>query len=199
MAVSRRGRTFFENAALPVVKLFAKAGISPNFLTAAGVGLTFLSLFFYGLARVERVYFLAAGFVLSLGALLDGLDGSLARLTGSQSRMGAFVDSVSDRVSDSLIVVGFMITGYVDGLLAVVMLASSMLVSYVRARGESLSVSLKEVGIGERAVRVVAAILGTFLAYLNPLMLYVSAVFISVVSFITVVQRVWATAVALRG
>ncbi|MEM1943528.1 MAG: CDP-alcohol phosphatidyltransferase family protein [Candidatus Caldarchaeum sp.] len=198
MAVSRRGRALFENAALPVVKLFAKAGISPNVLTAAGVGLTSLSLAFYGLARVERVYFLAAGFVLSLGALLDGLDGSLARLTGSQSRMGAFVDSVSDRVSDSLIVVGFMVTGYVDGLLAVVMLASSMLVSYVRARGESLSVSLKEVGIGERAVRVVAAILGTFLAYLNPLMLYVSAVFISVVSFITVVQRVWATAVALR-
>ncbi|MEM4352377.1 MAG: CDP-alcohol phosphatidyltransferase family protein, partial [Candidatus Caldarchaeum sp.] len=91
MAVSRRGRALFENAALPVVKLFAKAGISPNVLTAAGVGLTSLSLAFYGLARVERVYFLAAGFVLSLGALLDGLDGSLARLTGSQSRMGAFV------------------------------------------------------------------------------------------------------------
>ncbi|MCS6769508.1 MAG: CDP-alcohol phosphatidyltransferase family protein [Candidatus Caldarchaeum sp.] len=199
MSVSRRGRSLFERAAVPLVRVFARLRVSPNALTAAGVALTMFSLLFYRLTVVDRFYFLPAGFALTAAALLDGLDGSLARLTGKESKLGAFVDSMSDRISDALIVVGFMLTGYVDGFLAVAMLASSMLVSYARARGESLNVSLKEVGLGERAVRVIAAILGTFLGYVNPAAVYVSAVFISVVSSITVGQRVWATASVLRG
>lgn len=135
---------------------------------------------------------------MAAGSFLDGLDGSLARLLGSQSNFGAFLDSFTDRISDSLIVLGFLLSGAVDAVLALGMLASSMLVSYARARAEGLGVSLKEVGVGERAVRLLAAIAATFTAYINPLTLFAAAIFITVVSMITVVQRFIATAAALR-
>ncbi len=137
--------------------------------------------------------------MLAVSSFLDGLDGSLARLLGSQSRFGAFLDSFTDRVSDALIVFGFLLSGVVDAVLALGMLASSMLVSYARARAEALGVSLKEVGVGERAVRLLAAIVATFTAYINPLTIFAAAVFITAVSLITVVQRFFAAAAALRG
>lgn len=199
VVVSRRGRSFFEKVVTPVVSVFARAGFTPNMLTFLGLVATAASLFFYMLAKANSIYFLFAALLLAVGSLLDGLDGPLARHTGRQSNAGAFLDSFIDRVSDTLIVVGFMLTGFVDGFLAVAMLASSMLVSYARARGESLNVSLREVGFGERAVRLLAAIAGTLLAIMHPLALQASAIFIIVVSTVTAVQRVWATMSILSG
>jgi len=189
MVISSRGRGFFERITTPMVKMLGKVGITPNLLTAAGVILTAAATYYYSLAAADKIHFISAGLFLVVGSLLDGLDGHLARLTGRQSDLGAFVDSVADRISDTLIVVGFVLTGYVNGFLGVLMLSSSMLVSYARARGEALNVSLKNVGVGERAVRLVLAVLGTFLAYLHPLALTLTAVAVTVVSALTAAQR----------
>ncbi|MEM0348659.1 MAG: CDP-alcohol phosphatidyltransferase family protein [Candidatus Caldarchaeum sp.] len=199
MSISRRGRGLFEKTITPIVKLLAHSSITPNMLTAAGLILTAAATICYYLSRENLGYFLLAGVLLAVSSFLDGLDGSLARLLGSQSRFGAFLDSFTDRVSDALIVFGFLLSGVVDAVLALGMLASSMLVSYARARAEALGVSLKEVGVGERAVRLLAAIVATFTAYINPLTIFAAAVFITAVSLITVVQRFFAAAAALRG
>ncbi|MDJ0271328.1 MAG: CDP-alcohol phosphatidyltransferase family protein [Aigarchaeota archaeon] len=198
MSISRRGRGFFEKSITPIVKLLAQLHVTPNMLTTAGLLLTATATLCYYLSQADPVYFLVSGALLAAGSFLDGLDGSLARLLGSQSNFGAFLDSFTDRISDSLIVLGFLLSGAVDAVLALGMLASSMLVSYARARAEGLGVSLKEVGVGERAVRLLAAIAATFTAYINPLTLFAAAIFITVVSMITVVQRFIATAAALR-
>lgn len=199
VVVSSRGRSFFEKVVTPLVKGFARLGVSPNMLTFVGLLFTVAAVPFYGLAKAEPVYFLAAALFLALGSFFDGLDGPLARYTGKQSSFGAFLDSFIDRISDSLIVLGFLWTGLVDGFLAVVMLASMMLVSYARARAESLNVSLKDIGLGERAVRLVIAFFGTLLAYVTPVAIYAAALIITMVSLVTVVQRVLATASALVG
>ncbi|MCX8201892.1 MAG: CDP-alcohol phosphatidyltransferase family protein [Candidatus Caldarchaeum sp.] len=197
MAVSRRGRSVFEKVAAPVVKALAGAGFTPNVLTVLGLFLTAVSVPFFGWGRSDGVFFLPAGLALALGSFFDGLDGLVARITGRQTRFGAFFDSFTDRVSDSFIVLGFALSGAVDEVLAVAMLASMMLVSYARARAESLGVDLKEVGLGERAVRLVAAVLGTFFAYVNVWAIFAAAVFITLVSAVTVVQRFAAVAAAL--
>jgi archaetidylinositol phosphate synthase len=199
MAVSRRGRGFFEKGVKPLVSLLSAVGITPNMLTVMGLVLTALSLVFYSWSRVDRLNLVYAAFLIALGGLLDGLDGPLARLTGRQSSVGAFLDSFTDRVSDILLTVGFLLTGLVDVYLAVAMLSTSMLVSYARARGEALNVSLKEVGLGERAVRILAAIVGTLAASLLDVGLTAAAMFIVVVASITVVQRVWTTLTVLHG
>jgi archaetidylinositol phosphate synthase len=199
MAVSRRGRGFFEKGVKPLVSLLSAVGITPNMLTVMGLVLTALSLVFYSWSRVDRLNLVYAALLIALGGLLDGLDGPLARLTGRQSNVGAFLDSFTDRVSDILLTVGFLLTGLVDVYLAVAMLSTSMLVSYARARGEALNVSLKEVGLGERAVRILAAIVGTLVASLLDVGLTAAAMFIVVVASITVVQRVWTTLTVLHG
>jgi archaetidylinositol phosphate synthase len=199
MAVSRRGRGFFEKGVKPLVSLLSAVGITPNMLTVMGLVLTALSLVFYSWSRVDRLNLVYAALLIALGGLLDGLDGPLARLTGRQSNVGAFLDSFTDRVSDILLTVGFLLTGLVDVYLAVAMLSTSMLVSYARARGEALNVSLKEVGLGERAVRILAAIVGTLAASLLDVGLTAAAMFIVVVASITVVQRVWTTLTVLYG
>jgi archaetidylinositol phosphate synthase len=199
MAVSRRGRAFFEKGVKPLVSLLSAVGITPNMLTVMGLVLTALSLVFYSWSRVDRLNLVYAALLIALGGLLDGLDGPLARLTGRQSNVGAFLDSFTDRVSDILLTVGFLLTGLVDVYLAVAMLSTSMLVSYARARGEALNVSLKEVGLGERAVRILAAIVGTLAASLLDVGLTAAAMFIVVVASITVVQRVWTTLTVLHG
>jgi archaetidylinositol phosphate synthase len=199
MAVSRRGRGFFEKGVKPLVSLLSAVGITPNMLTVMGLVLTALSLVFYSWSRVDRLNLVYAALLIALGGLLDGLDGPLARLTGRQSNVGAFLDSFTDRVSDILLTVGFLLTGLVDVYLAVAMLSTSMLVSYARARGEALNVSLKEVGLGERAIRILAAIVGTLAASLLDIGLTAAAMFIVVVASITVVQRVWTTLTVLYG
>ncbi len=193
MVVSSRGRGFFEKVVTPIVKAFAYAGFSPNMLTVGGLAFMVTTLPFFMLTRLDKIFFLAASFFLMLGGLLDGLDGLLARHIGKQSSIGAFVDSIADRVSDSLVVVGFMLTGLVDGFLGVGMLATSMLVSYARARAEALNVSLKDVGFGERAVRLLILIIGTLAAYFIPLALFYAAVTVTALATVTVIQRVWTT------
>lgn len=166
-------------------------------MTALGLLLTMTSLPFYWLAQETPTYFVFAALTLALGGLFDGLDGYVARTQGKQTTFGAFLDSFTDRVSDSLVAAGFMLSGAVDPYLALTMLTSMMLVSYARARAESLNVDLKNVGIGERAVRIIAAIFGTFLAFFSPSILFFTAVFITAVSTVTVVQRFVAVASAL--
>jgi len=199
MSVSRRSRKLFEQIVRPLVSAFWSAGLTPNMLTVLGVVMTAFSLIFYGWAKFDRVYFLYACLFVALGGLFDGLDGPLARLSGRQTSAGAFIDSFTDRISDIFIAVGFMLTGFVDAYVAFAMLSTSMLVSYARARGEALNVSLKEVGWGERAVRILAVLVGTVAAYFVDYGLTAAALFVAAVSSVTVVQRVRATLTVLHG
>ncbi|MEM0481488.1 MAG: CDP-alcohol phosphatidyltransferase family protein [Nitrososphaerota archaeon] len=81
-------------------------------LTVLGLGATAAALLFYMHAKADDLYFVVAALLLAVGSLLDGLDGFLARHTGRQSNPCAFLDSFTDRVSDILVVVRFMLTSF---------------------------------------------------------------------------------------
>ncbi|MEM4298269.1 MAG: hypothetical protein QW815_07875, partial [Nitrososphaerota archaeon] len=78
----------------------------------------------------------------------------------------------------------------VHPLPVLLMLATSMLVSYSRARGEALQVRVGDVGVGERGVRLLIAIAATLASYFHTYILTLSAVLITIVSAVTVVERV---------
>ena len=146
----------------PIVFLLAKAHISPNALTLAGVlgsaGAAVL------LARGE---FLAGGIVVLAAGALDILDGALARATGRVTRFGAVFDSVMDRVSEAVVLFGLLYyyagrDAREESLLVFAALAGSMLVSYIRARGEILGLPIRE-GLFTRAERVVVIGLGAII------------------------------------
>ena len=132
----------------------------------------------FGIAVVAAVAaaqqaWVAAGLLVILGGVFDLFDGALARATNRVSRVGAFLDSVFDRAGESLLFLGIAIgcvaVGFVGGaLLAAGAMAASFMVSYVRAKSESLGFTpgtgMANVGIAPREVRLVIATVGLVLA-----------------------------------
>jgi len=151
----RRWRSGVERGLEPVGSTIRRTGISADHLTASGLVLAGACAIAIGTGRLGLGLFL-----LIASALPDLLDGAVAKAAQTASARGAFFDSVADRVSDSLVLGGiawYLSTtrGGAISVLPFAVLASSMLVSYERARAESLGYTAKG-GLMERAERVIA-------------------------------------------
>ena len=119
----------------PMARLLAKTKVAPNQMTWAAFGIALLSFISFVLG-----YNIIAGLLVQLSSIVDGIDGSLARLKGMTSEFGGFLDSVLDRYADILIVLGLILWSlshetypgiWLAGLLAI---TGIICVSYTRAR-----------------------------------------------------------------
>jgi CDP-diacylglycerol--glycerol-3-phosphate 3-phosphatidyltransferase len=155
----KRWRSSVEAGLTPVGDNLRRAGITADHLTVAG--LVFAAATSIAIANGALRAALLLGV---LCALPDVLDGAVAKASGTAGPRGAFFDSVSDRVSDALILGGvawYLSTAH-PGRIAVLpmaVLAASMLVSYERARAESLGFDARG-GLMERAERLVLLAIG---------------------------------------
>jgi phosphatidylinositol phosphate synthase len=167
--------------------------ITPNALTAAGVTLCAVaSVLVLFEDRNEILFYWLAAVVFVAGSLLDILDGALARAGGKTTPFGAYLDSTTDRISE-----GFMLTAiaYVLAVqhhpvfvaVAMAAMAGSFLVSYTRAKAESLGLR-GDVGLGSRAERVVVITAGLVLAPWG--VLPWALVLLACTAWITVAERV---------
>jgi CDP-diacylglycerol--glycerol-3-phosphate 3-phosphatidyltransferase len=172
----------------PIVDVLARAGVTPNMLTAAGVIGNVIAAVLAGSGE-----FLAAGLVVLAASSLDMLDGALARATGRATDFGFVFDAVMDRVSEAAVLFGLLVYfsdrgDRTEELLIFVAVVTSILVSYVRARAEVVGVEMKE-GLFSRAPRVALLSAGLILDAVwddsVTAMLWALAVFASV----TVAQR----------
>lgn len=146
----------------PLVNLFSKWGLSPNFFTAAGVMITSIGAvaFFMGIFRL-------AGILILLGGLCDTIDGLLARTAEKTSRFGALLDSTVDRYAEFIMFLGisayfFYIDDYATAAGTFLALCGSFMVSYTRARAESLGLTAKA-GLMQRPERIVLIGLGAII------------------------------------
>ncbi|MDM7274823.1 MAG: CDP-alcohol phosphatidyltransferase family protein [Thermoprotei archaeon] len=173
----------FEGSYVRVGAALSRLGVHPNYYTIAG-----LTLAVTVPAAAYMGFKILALFLMALSALLDALDGLVARASGLQSRRGAFLDSVSDRISDAAYILALHYMG-VGVLLSYTLLVASYMVSYTRARGEGLGVTLKGVGLVERQERVVG-LLAAGLASLYSVGLAEAIIAVLLVlSIATLVQR----------
>jgi CDP-diacylglycerol---glycerol-3-phosphate 3-phosphatidyltransferase len=171
----------------------ARTPITPDALTALGLSVcTVAAIAVYFEDRNELLWFWTGAILFWAGSLLDVLDGALARQSGKGTPFGAFLDSMTDRLGEAVMlsVIGliFMRNGDEIALAATfAALTGSFLVSYTRARAEVLNLK-GDVGIGSRAERVTVIVSGLFLAPwgLLPWAVYV----LNLTAWITVVQRV---------
>jgi CDP-diacylglycerol--glycerol-3-phosphate 3-phosphatidyltransferase len=154
-----RFRTEVERITIPVGRTLGRSGITADHLTATGLA------FASGATVAVATGHLAIGAVLfTAAALPDMLDGAVAKASGTASPRGAFFDSVADRVTDMAILGGiaYFLAGRDGGraaMLPMAAMAMATLVSYERARAESLGYSAKG-GLMERAERTIAIIAG---------------------------------------
>jgi CDP-diacylglycerol--glycerol-3-phosphate 3-phosphatidyltransferase len=170
----------------PFVHLFARWAWSPNAFTISGVIITTVAAmaFLFGHVRL-------GGALVLLGGLCDTIDGSLARSTSKTTRFGALFDSTLDRYSEFIMFFGLaahfvLIREYGTAIVSFFALTGSMMVSYTRARAESLGFDAK-VGIMQRPERIV--FLG-FGALIHPAALKIAIWLIAACANYTAMQRI---------
>ena len=171
----------------------ARTRVTPNALTAAGVLLCAASavLIWFGDHNQWLVYWSAA-IVFVVGSVLDILDGALARRSDKATPFGAFLDSISDRVSEGFVLTAIALVFSRHGnevalALAIASIGGSFLVSYARAKAELLGLR-GDVGLGSRAERVVIITAGLTFAPWGGLQWAIA--FLCAVTWLTVLQRI---------
>ncbi len=178
----------------PAAVLLVKLGVSANALTTIGTLSTVAGGVAFGLGHIR-----AGGIIVAATALADALDGIVARKSGQVSTFGAFYDSTLDRVADGALMAGiafFYATSPAHRslpmlIVSLVGIIGTFMVSYTRARAESLGIDAK-VGVMQRAERVILlavpqALLG--LAFNGWILAGVVAV-LALTAWITACQRI---------
>lgn len=183
---------------------FASTGLSANFWTCVGLIVSMAAGVAYASSTIGIGWYspylsaVIGGILLLISGFFDVIDGSVARITKQTSKKGAFLDSSFDKISEVVIFAGIAIGNLASPFWCLLALGMSLLVSYTRARAESLGVELKGIGLGERAERMlILAIVGMI-----PLGLIVNGetgmkwavIIVSIVAGMTLVQRIAATA-----
>ena len=178
----------------PAGQVLARTPVTPNALTIIGtIGMSAGALTLFPTGHLFAGVMVCTGFVLT-----DMLDGTLARIKGTTGKFGAFLDSTMDRIADAAVFVGlaaWFLRGGHDKVLAgvaVFCLVAGALVSYAKARAESLGLTC-DVGFAERTERLLIALVATGLSGLGvPYVLPIGLWLLAVASAFTFGQRVHA-------
>lgn len=180
-----RFREMYENAMLPLGRVVAGLGISPNMISviAAFVSLGAAVLYFRGAALIGAC-------VLLVSAFLDMVDGAVARATKTASRFGAVLDHVLDRYVEYVVVVGIVAGGFANWFWGAFALIGMLLASYARAAAESVGgLDSCTVGIAERQEKLLLIVAGSALTMLWQNALEYSLILVGLLSHFTVGQR----------
>jgi CDP-diacylglycerol--glycerol-3-phosphate 3-phosphatidyltransferase len=168
----------------PVARALLRAHVRPNHLTMLGLGVSIVAAVALAQGRLR-----VGAVLLALAGLFDFFDGSLARLANSVSAFGAFLDSVADRYSDLVVLLGVVLyyhraadtTGV---FLTMVALVGTIMTSYTKARAQSIGVAC-EIGLIERPERLIVLIAGATFNLLTPAMIA-----LAVLTNLTALQRI---------
>jgi phosphatidylglycerophosphate synthase len=207
--VSPETRARVRGLMTPIAVGLGRLGLTPNGLTLIGFGIAIIAAGF----AVAQLW-LPAGLLCVFGGVFDLFDGALARATNKAGPLGAFMDSTFDRWGEAIIYIGIVWGAMTLGLdLAVVLAAAAMgsafMVSYTRAKSESLGFApgtgMANVGLAPREIRIVILTIGLVLAGLLPatadgaatppnvIALELALGLIAVLATITTIQRIVVT------
>ena len=178
----------------PAISFLARNNVSPNTITTVGTLLTVAAGVDYATGHI-----MTAGWIMAVTAFFDVVDGEVARRTGRSTVFGAFYDSTLDRVADGALMAGltvFYATNPVHHNLYMMVVCllgiiGTFLVSYTRARAESLGIDAK-VGVMQRPERIVllSAPQALFGLFWNGWVLIGIIILLTVTAWITAVQRI---------
>ncbi len=188
ITLTDRLRVFGKDILEPIASVLNKIGLTPNTMTILGLAGNTIGAYFLWHGEM-----LIGGLIILVMGPIDALDGTMARLRGEPSKFGAFVDSVTDRYSELVIFLGLLLyynsldtpNAWIHILGVYLAAAGSVLVSYIRARAQSLGYEAK-VGILTRVERY--AVLAPSLIFNIP---WVGIWIIAVLANITALQRIF--------
>jgi phosphatidylglycerophosphate synthase len=167
--VSPETRQRVRHLGEPIALGLGRLGLTPNGLTLIGFGIAVLAAIACALGS-----WLVGAVLVLVGGVFDLFDGALARATGRASRLGAFMDSTFDRAGEAVVYLGIVyacgVSAFaIGGVLAAGAMAAAFLVSYTRARSESLGFTsgsgMAAVGLAPREIRIVVLTIGLALVH----------------------------------
>lgn len=176
---------------LPPARLLIRLHVSPDVITVLGT----LAAVVTALVCFPQGYFIAGPLLITFFALADLLDGTMARLAGTSGPWGNFLDATLDRVADgaifgALIWYALNVDDVWIGVAAALALVTGQVTSYAKARAEAVGATAN-VGIAERAERLIIILLATFLTGFGvPYVLPIALWLIGVLGVITIIQRI---------
>jgi CDP-diacylglycerol--glycerol-3-phosphate 3-phosphatidyltransferase len=184
----------FYNAVLsPIANLLIRFKVHPNVVTITGVFVSGIAGYF-----IVKGQWTVAAVTILFASCMDGLDGQIARITNTQSRFGAVLDSVCDRITEMIWLFGVLVffvnntvIGHVGIYLAFCALNASLLVSYVRARCEGEDIACSS-GLLQRPERI---ILFVICLMCGAKIMIAGLTLLTILAVVTVVQRI---AIAFR-
>jgi CDP-diacylglycerol---glycerol-3-phosphate 3-phosphatidyltransferase len=189
---------YLKNGALrviePAISLLARNRVSPNAITTVGTLVTVAAGVVYATGHI-----MTAGWIMAVTSFFDVIDGEVARRTGRCTVFGAFYDSSLDRVADGALMAGLTVFYATNPIhhniymmvVCLLGIVGTFMVSYTRARAESLGIDAK-VGVMQRPERIVllSAPQALFGLFWNGWVLIAIIVLLSVTAWITAVQRI---------
>ena len=172
---------------VPALRLL---GLTPNMLTLVGLAICAASAVLVALGDL-----IPGGILLLAASAFDILDGAVARVTGKVYRYGAFLDSTTDRYAESFTYIALLWyftiqqpgRHVIEPMLVILALTGSLLVSYVRARAQSLGF-VCDGGVFARPERVVVTVIGLLF---SATLLLPALWILALLTNLTAVQRIW--------
>ena len=173
MALNAFLRRFVDNSSFvkTTAHFFAARGISPNLLSLCSLVFAALAGLIFALSRTSAsctCFLSLAGVFVCLNAILDGLDGVVAREIGNAGKQGDFLDHVIDRYADIFIIGGIVFGGWVNCEIGVIAIIGVLLSSYMGTQAQAVGLRRMYGGMLGRADRMVLIISATFLTLVYP-------------------------------
>ena len=190
-----RLRSKYEKTMVPVGKVLADTGLSPNTMTIASLLVAMASAYVYSIDMAPW----GALLIVATG-VFDMFDGAIARATGKTSRFGATLDHVTDRYAECFILAGMIYGGYTPWYWGLFTLFGMLMASFTRAKAESVGgLERCTVGVAERQEKLIILIGGSLLyGYVGEALNY-AVIIVGVLSHITMAQRLHYTWTQTKG
>jgi archaetidylinositol phosphate synthase len=169
-----------------------RIGLTPNMVSIVGFVLAVLAASAYAITTQKQpLWLLVAVALLMASGYCDTLDGALARTFQQATSFGGFLDSLLDRYADVFVLAGIIISGLCNLAAGLAALASSLMVSYARARAEAAGVKMESVGLAERPERIIILAVASLVAVFYLPFLNIGVIVIAFLATVTVVQWVF--------
>lgn len=182
-------RNYVDNYLKGIVKFLDKLGLAPWHISILGFILTLISMILL-IFLFNHTILIVATLLFLLGGFMDALDGQLARFQLKVSMWGAFYDSFIDRIEEIMFIFGLLYAGILNEKLAFLYIVSALLISYCRARSESLGISIMGIGIMERAERLLAIAIAIITYVIFSISINIIFQIIIILNFLTIGQRI---------
>lgn len=162
---------------------------SPNVITI--LGLLFATIFFLLVVILADHMYIVTIIFYVLSISMDVLDGAVARAINKSSKLGSFLDSITDRITDAIYILALYYILNLNPIILFLLLFGCLMISYIRAKAESIGLKMEGIGIAERGDRLILILVILLFNSVSKTIAYYLTLLLLALVLITIGQRIY--------